>query len=156
MKKDYDRLDKRNSVGVFIHLKGDINSNSLLKCGARSAPPSLQIRVTLNVCGKVLVKGRKKISGAHVALLRGQTGALLWQKFERQLVAQRHNESVTLRLAQSPVVSVPLRRQWCQVRDHWMAEWRSVGFSNESKFCLDRVFGQKVAREMPATKLYAA
>ncbi|GFU56124.1 transposable element Tc1 transposase, partial [Trichonephila clavipes] len=28
-----------------------------------------------------------------------------------------------------------LRRQWCQTTAHWKTEWRSVVFSDESKFC---------------------
>ncbi|GFU20105.1 uncharacterized protein TNCV_1192391 [Trichonephila clavipes] len=45
--------------------------------------------------------------------------------------------------ARCPVACIPLtpnhcrlRRQWCQTRVHWWTEWRSVVFSDESRFCL--------------------
>ncbi|GFT88054.1 transposable element Tc1 transposase [Trichonephila clavipes] len=47
-------------------------------------------------------------------------------------------------VARIPLTLSRLRRQWCQARDHWKMEWRSVEFSDESRICLgasnDRVF----------------
>ncbi|GBN18294.1 Transposable element Tc1 transposase [Araneus ventricosus] len=59
-----------------------------------------------------------------------------------------------------PVACIPLttnhcrlRREWCQDRVHWRTEWRSVMFSDESRFCLgasdDRVF----VRRRPGERL---
>ncbi|GBM50393.1 hypothetical protein AVEN_97216-1 [Araneus ventricosus] len=48
--------------------------------------------------------------------------------------------------ARLPVACIPLtpnhcrlRREWCQARAHWKTEWRSVVFSDESRFCLGTV-----------------
>ncbi|GBO39985.1 hypothetical protein AVEN_132926-1 [Araneus ventricosus] len=39
-----------------------------------------------------------------------------------------------------------LRREWCQARAHWRAEWKSVVFSGESRFCLGASVGREEAR----------
>ncbi|GBN99014.1 hypothetical protein AVEN_29717-1, partial [Araneus ventricosus] len=39
-----------------------------------------------------------------------------------------------------------LRREWCQAGAHWRTEWRSVVFSNESRFCLGASDGRMLVR----------
>ncbi|GFW50943.1 transposable element Tc1 transposase [Trichonephila clavipes] len=46
-----------------------------------------------------------------------------------------------------------LRRQWCQTRDHRRMEWRSVVFSNKSKFCLGASGGCVLVRGRPWKRL---
>ncbi|GFT03853.1 transposable element Tc1 transposase [Trichonephila clavipes] len=41
-----------------------------------------------------------------------------------------------------------LRRQWCQARAHWRTEWRSVVFSDESRFCLGASDGGVLVRRV--------
>ncbi|GFV43669.1 uncharacterized protein TNCV_879951 [Trichonephila clavipes] len=36
--------------------------------------------------------------------------------------------------------------QWCQTRAHWMAEWRSVEFSDECRFCFVAINGRVLVR----------
>ncbi|GBN35375.1 hypothetical protein AVEN_242636-1 [Araneus ventricosus] len=67
--------------------------------------------------------------------------------------------TVTNRLLQGqlrdrrPVACIPLtpnhcrlRRQWCQARAHWRRDWRSVVFSDESRFCLVASDGRVLVR----------
>ena len=62
--------------------------------------------------------------------------------------------------ARRPVAFIPLtpnhchlRRQWCQTRAHWRAEWRSVVFSDESRFCLGAIDGRMLVRRGPGERL---
>ncbi|GBM25073.1 hypothetical protein AVEN_96654-1 [Araneus ventricosus] len=62
--------------------------------------------------------------------------------------------------ARRPVACIPLtpnycrlRRQWCQTRTHWRTEWRSVVFSDESRFCLGANNGRVLVRRRPGERL---
>ncbi|GBL88194.1 Transposable element Tc1 transposase [Araneus ventricosus] len=62
--------------------------------------------------------------------------------------------------ARRPVACIPLiprhcrlRRQWCQARVQWRAEWRSVVFSDESRFCLGASDGRVLIRRRPGERL---
>ncbi|GBM97398.1 hypothetical protein AVEN_822-1 [Araneus ventricosus] len=46
-----------------------------------------------------------------------------------------------------------LRREWCQARAHWRTEWRSVVFSDESRFCLGASDGRVLVRRRPGEHL---
>ncbi|GBM44494.1 hypothetical protein AVEN_15019-1 [Araneus ventricosus] len=46
-----------------------------------------------------------------------------------------------------------LRREWCQGRAHWRTEWRSVVFSDESRFCLCASDGRVLVRRRPGERL---
>ncbi|GBL79540.1 hypothetical protein AVEN_18124-1 [Araneus ventricosus] len=46
-----------------------------------------------------------------------------------------------------------LRREWCQSRAHWRTEWRSVVFSDESRFCLGASDGRVLVRRRPGERL---
>ncbi|GFV46477.1 RNase H domain-containing protein [Trichonephila clavipes] len=55
--------------------------------------------------------------------------------------------------ARLPVAYIPLtpshcrlRRLWCQTRAHWRTEWRSVVFSDESRFCFGASVGHVLVR----------
>ncbi|GBM30418.1 hypothetical protein AVEN_202997-1, partial [Araneus ventricosus] len=55
--------------------------------------------------------------------------------------------------ARRPVACIPLtpnhcrsRREWCQARAHLRTEWRSVVFSDESRFCLGADDGRVLVR----------
>ncbi|GFV44378.1 transposable element Tc1 transposase [Trichonephila clavipes] len=57
--------------------------------------------------------------------------------------------------ARCPVACIPLtlshcrlRRQWCQARARWRTEWRSVVFSDESRFCLGASDGRMLSVDM--------
>ncbi|GBM94684.1 hypothetical protein AVEN_274906-1 [Araneus ventricosus] len=70
-------------------------------------------------------------------------------RIQRMAVAHR---SAALR-ARRPVTCIPLtpnhcrlRRQWCLARAHWRTEWRSVVFSDESRFCLGVSDGRVLVR----------
>ncbi|GBN35713.1 Transposable element Tc1 transposase [Araneus ventricosus] len=95
-----------------------------------------------------------RVPGGLVALLRGKTAA-----FDVQLCR------IVLRLLQKfelqrPVACIPLtprhcrlRRQWCQARAQWRAEWRSVVFSDESRFYLGASDGRVLIRRRPGERL---
>ncbi|GBO19986.1 Transposable element Tc1 transposase, partial [Araneus ventricosus] len=58
--------------------------------------------------------------------------------------------------ARRPVAGIPLtpkhcrlRLAWCQARAHWRTEWRSVVFSDESRFCLGANDGRVLVRRRP-------
>ncbi|GBO29914.1 Transposable element Tc1 transposase [Araneus ventricosus] len=62
--------------------------------------------------------------------------------------------------ARRPVACIPLtpnhcrlRRKWCQARDHWRTKWRSVAFSDESRFCLGASDGRVLVRRRPGERL---
>jgi transposase len=62
--------------------------------------------------------------------------------------------------ARRPVACIPLtpnhcrlRRQWCQARADWRTEWRSVVFSDESRFCLGASDGRVLVRRRPGERL---
>ncbi|GBL94676.1 Transposable element Tc1 transposase [Araneus ventricosus] len=62
--------------------------------------------------------------------------------------------------ARRPVACIPLspihcrlRREWCQARAHWRTEWRSVVFSDESRFCLGASDGRVLVRRRPGERL---
>ncbi|GBL79108.1 Transposable element Tc1 transposase [Araneus ventricosus] len=62
--------------------------------------------------------------------------------------------------ARRPVACIPLtpnhcrlRREWCQARTHWRTEWRSVVFSDESRFCLGASDGRVWVRRRPGERL---
>lgn len=64
--------------------------------------------------------------------------------------------------ARRPVACIPLtpnhcrlRREWCQARAHWRTEWRSVVFSDESRFCLGRSDSRVLVRRRPGERLLA-
>ncbi|GBN75642.1 Transposable element Tc1 transposase [Araneus ventricosus] len=46
-----------------------------------------------------------------------------------------------------------LRREWCQAGADWRAEWRSVLFSDESRFCLGASDGRVMVRRRPGERL---
>ncbi|GBN76927.1 hypothetical protein AVEN_200071-1 [Araneus ventricosus] len=46
-----------------------------------------------------------------------------------------------------------LRREWCQASAHWRTEWRSVVFSDESRFCLGASDGRVLVRRRPGERL---
>ncbi|GBN73285.1 Transposable element Tc1 transposase [Araneus ventricosus] len=46
-----------------------------------------------------------------------------------------------------------LRHEWCQARDLWRTEWRSVVFSDESRFCLGASDGRVLVRRRPGERL---
>ncbi|GBO14120.1 hypothetical protein AVEN_217427-1 [Araneus ventricosus] len=58
--------------------------------------------------------------------------------------------------ARRPVACIPLtpnhcslQREWCQARAHWRTEWRSVVFSDESRFCFGASDGRVLVRRRP-------
>ena len=62
--------------------------------------------------------------------------------------------------ARCPVACIPLtpshcrlRLQWCQTRAHWRTEWRSVVFSDESRFCLCASDSRVLVRRRPGERL---
>ncbi|GBO08348.1 hypothetical protein AVEN_229904-1 [Araneus ventricosus] len=62
--------------------------------------------------------------------------------------------------ARRPVTCIPLtpnhcrlRREWCQARAHWWTEWRSVVFSEESRFCLGASDGRVLVRRGTGERL---
>ncbi|GBM94183.1 hypothetical protein AVEN_100403-1 [Araneus ventricosus] len=74
--------------------------------------------------------------------------------------------TVTNRLLQGqlrtrrPVACIPLtpnhcrlRCEWCQARAHWSTEWRSVVFSDESRFCHGASDGRMLVRRRPGERL---
>ncbi|GBN30120.1 hypothetical protein AVEN_174380-1 [Araneus ventricosus] len=46
-----------------------------------------------------------------------------------------------------------LRREWCQARAHWRAEWRSVVFSDGSRFSFGASDGRVLVRRRPGELL---
>ncbi|GFV99945.1 transposable element Tc1 transposase [Trichonephila clavipes] len=46
-----------------------------------------------------------------------------------------------------------LRRQWCQARAHWRTEWRSVVFSDESRFYIGASDGCVMVRRRLGERL---
>ncbi|GBM70362.1 hypothetical protein AVEN_151495-1 [Araneus ventricosus] len=71
-----------------------------------------------------------------------------------------HIYSNTSRRARRPVACIPLtpnhcclRREWCHARAHWRTEWRSVVFSDESRFCLGASDGRVLVRRRPGERL---
>ncbi|GBO24776.1 hypothetical protein AVEN_88794-1 [Araneus ventricosus] len=87
---------------------------------------------------------------ASAAEIRAAVGATVTQR------------TVTNRLLQGqlrvrrPVACIPqtqnhcrLRREWCQARAHWRTEWRSVVFSDESRFYLGASDGRVLVRRRP-------
>ncbi|GBN07781.1 Transposable element Tc1 transposase [Araneus ventricosus] len=74
---------------------------------------------------------------ASAAEIRATVGTTVTQRTATNLLLQGQ-----LR-ARRPVACIPLtpkhcrlRREWCQARAHWRAEWRSFVFSDESRFFL--------------------
>ncbi|GBN55869.1 hypothetical protein AVEN_87235-1 [Araneus ventricosus] len=75
--------------------------------------------------------------------------------------AEREDRRVRRQLrARRPVACIPLtpnhcrlRREWCQARAHWRAEWRSVVFSDESRFCHGASDGRVLVRRRPDERL---
>ncbi|GBN42264.1 Transposable element Tc1 transposase, partial [Araneus ventricosus] len=62
--------------------------------------------------------------------------------------------------ARRPVACIPLtpnhcrsRREWCQARAHWRTEWRSVLFSDESRFYLGASDYRVLVRRRPGERL---
>ncbi|GBN12951.1 hypothetical protein AVEN_165564-1, partial [Araneus ventricosus] len=62
--------------------------------------------------------------------------------------------------ARRPVACIPLtpnhcrlRRDWCQARAHCRTEWRSVVFSDESRFCIGASDGCVLVRRRPGELL---
>ncbi|GBN51054.1 hypothetical protein AVEN_236621-1 [Araneus ventricosus] len=62
--------------------------------------------------------------------------------------------------ARRPVACIPptpnhcrLRCEWCQARAYWRTEWRSVAFSDESRFCLGASDGRVLVRRRPDERL---
>ncbi|GBM16360.1 hypothetical protein AVEN_28320-1 [Araneus ventricosus] len=108
--------------------------------------------------GKVLPQ-EDRVPGGHVALLRGKN-----RRVRRMAVGHRTASTAEIRAAVGTTVTqrtvtnrlfpgqlrvrctvacIPLspnhcrlQREWCQARVHWRTEWRSVVFSDESRFCL--------------------
>ncbi|GBO20097.1 hypothetical protein AVEN_178687-1 [Araneus ventricosus] len=46
-----------------------------------------------------------------------------------------------------------LRREWCRARAYWRKGWRSVVFSDESRFCLGASDGRVLVRRRPGERL---
>ncbi|GBM65327.1 hypothetical protein AVEN_89694-1 [Araneus ventricosus] len=46
-----------------------------------------------------------------------------------------------------------LRSEWCHARAHWRTEWRSVVFSDESRFCFGASDGRVLVRRRPGEHL---
>ncbi|GBM95972.1 hypothetical protein AVEN_7268-1 [Araneus ventricosus] len=91
---------------------------------------------------------------ASAAEIRAAVGTTVTQRTVRNRLLD-----VQLR-ARRPVACIPLtprhcrlRRQWCQVRAQWRAEWRSVVFSDESRFCLGASDGRVLIRRRPGERL---
>ncbi|GBN59442.1 Transposable element Tc1 transposase, partial [Araneus ventricosus] len=62
--------------------------------------------------------------------------------------------------ARRPVACIPLtpnhcrlRREWRRAKAHWRTEWRSVVFSDESRFCLCASDGRVLVRRSPGERL---
>ncbi|GBM29648.1 hypothetical protein AVEN_125295-1 [Araneus ventricosus] len=91
---------------------------------------------------------------ASAAEIRAAVGTTVTQRTVRNQLLD-----VQLR-ARRPVACIPLtprhcrlRRQWCQARAQWRAEWRSVVFSDDSRFCLGASDGRVLIRRRPGERL---
>ncbi|GBN21252.1 hypothetical protein AVEN_205900-1 [Araneus ventricosus] len=91
---------------------------------------------------------------ASAAEIRAAVGTTVTQRTVRNRLLD-----VQLR-ARRPVACIPLtprhcrlRRQWCQARAQWRAEWRSVMFSDEIRFCLGASDGRVLIRRRPGERL---
>lgn len=91
---------------------------------------------------------------ASAAEIRAAVGTTVTQRTVRNRLLEGQ-----LR-ARRPVACIPLttshrrlRLQWCQARAHWRTEWRSVVFSDESRFCLGASDGRVLVRRRPGERL---
>ncbi|GBM38420.1 hypothetical protein AVEN_260805-1 [Araneus ventricosus] len=86
----------------------------------------------------------------------GRNSSYSWQHSDTtncyKSVASRTAPSQTPCIAHSTDTKL-LRLRWYQVEVHWRTEWRSVVFSNESRFCLGASNGRVLARRRPGERL---
>ena len=100
----------------------------------------------------------RRMAVAHRTASAAEITAAVGTTVTRRTVTNRCLEG-QLR-ARCPVAFPPLtpnhrhlRLQWCQARAHWRAEWRSVVFSDESRFCLYASDGRMLVRRRPGERL---
>ncbi|GFS84363.1 uncharacterized protein TNCV_4605751 [Trichonephila clavipes] len=113
---------------LFIHLKDDIDSNfALYACGD-----------SRNTTEREDCRSRRTAVEHHTASaaeIRAAVGNTMTQKTVRNRLLQGQLRS---RCPVACILLTPshsrLRCQWCQARAHRRMEWRSVVFSDESRF----------------------
>ena len=91
---------------------------------------------------------------ASAANIRAAVGTTVTQRTARNRLLEGQ-----LR-AGLPVACIPLTPshsrlwlQWCQARAHWRTEWRSIVFSDESRFYLGASDGRVLVRRRPGERL---
>ncbi|GBN35379.1 Transposable element Tcb2 transposase [Araneus ventricosus] len=91
---------------------------------------------------------------ASAAEIRAAVGTTVTQRTVTNLLLQGQLRD------RRPAACIPLtpkhcrlRHEWCQARAHWRKEWRSVVFSDESRFCLVASDGRVLVRRRPGERL---
>ncbi|GFS63078.1 transposable element Tc1 transposase [Trichonephila clavipes] len=91
---------------------------------------------------------------ASAAEIRAAVDTTVTQQTVRHQLLQGHLR-VSYNVARIPLTPRHcfLQRQWCEGRTPWKTEWRSVVYSDESRFCLGAIDGRMLVIKRPGEHL---